>query len=105
MSWKDTDDVLHIVGQMSWHDDAFIIGTREGLTRLRNAIDLALENPGKAHSAVEMCSDGEGYYAVVRCVPGDKMDEAPLGYTEDYCRDTRKWPSWVTQGIDGSAPV
>ncbi|WP_252504094.1 hypothetical protein [Sporosarcina sp. Marseille-Q4943] len=34
---------LHIYGQQMWHSDAFIVGNREALERLRNAIDQALQ--------------------------------------------------------------
>ncbi|MFS0688708.1 hypothetical protein AB1K89_05630 [Sporosarcina sp. 179-K 8C2 HS] len=34
--------ILQIYGQQMWHSDAFIVGNREALKRLRNAIDHAL---------------------------------------------------------------
>ena len=52
-------DVLHLYGQSQWHFPAEIIGNREGLIKLRDAIDLALRQ-GKAEFPA-MASDGEGY--------------------------------------------
>jgi hypothetical protein len=51
--------LIHIYGQQFFHDDAFIIGTREGLTALRDAINEALEK-GRAVTEV-FVNDGEGY--------------------------------------------
>ncbi|BBC81242.1 hypothetical protein AcetOrient_orf04399 [Acetobacter orientalis] len=42
-----------------------------------------------------MTNDGEGFYALVQCVSADRVDELPLGYTEDYAKDESKWPEWI----------
>ncbi|AAW62215.1 Hypothetical protein GOX2484 [Gluconobacter oxydans 621H] len=101
-AWPDTANVLHIVAQPMPHDDAYIIGTPEGLKRLRDAIDAALTAPGHPRSASVMCDDGEGYYAVVRCVSGRKMGEAPFGYTDEACKDGRPWPAWASSMVQHS---
>lgn len=93
--WKDTDDILHIIAQAEWHGDAHILGTNEGLTRLRNAIDAALKAPNETQKAAEMANDGEGFYVFVQCVSAGRINELPLGYTEDYAKDNRKWPEWI----------
>lgn len=102
--WSDAANVLHIIAQPMAHDDAYIIGTQEGLKRLRDAIDAALAAPGHPRSASVMCNDGEGYFAAVRCVPGRRMETAPYGYTEDGFKDDRPWPAWVSSMVESSAP-
>lgn len=94
-SWKNSDDVLHIIAQEEWHDDAHIIGTVEGLIRLPNAIQAALDTPNKTQKATVMTNDGEGFFALVRCVSADHVDDIPRGYTADYAKDEREWPEWL----------
>lgn len=93
-SWKSTDDVLHIIAQEEWHDDAHIIGTVEGLIRLRDAIQSALDAPNETQKAIVMTNDGEGFFTLVRCVPANHVDDIPRGYTADYAKDTREFPEW-----------
>ncbi|ARW48099.1 hypothetical protein [Acetobacter pasteurianus] len=93
-SWKSTDDVLHIIAQEEWHDDARIIGTVEGLIRLRNAIQAALDAPNETQKATVMTNDGEGFFALVRCVSADYADDIPCGYTADCAKDKRECPEW-----------
>lgn len=51
--------LLHIYGQGIWHDEVFIVGKREALLRLRDAIDSAL---AKTSGIAEVeTADGEGY--------------------------------------------
>lgn len=101
-AWPDTANVLHIIAQPMAHDNAYIIGTPEGLKRLRDAIDAALAAPGHPRCASVMCDDGEGYYAAVRCVPGRRMSEAPYGYTDEAFRNERPWPAWVSSMVEYS---
>jgi hypothetical protein len=57
---------LHIYGQYTYHGEAVIRGTKEGLTALRDAIDAALKRrPRDAHV---FASDGEGYPVSVMMV-------------------------------------
>jgi hypothetical protein len=52
-------NTLHLYAQVQWHDNAYIVGTKNSLTELRNAIDLAI-----AGHEVKMeadVADGEGY--------------------------------------------
>lgn len=51
--------LLHIFSQLQWHSPASIIGNRNGLTVLRDAIDDALGSGSSETFA--MTSDGEGY--------------------------------------------
>lgn len=94
----DAPPLLHIIAQKAWHDPSFIIGTRDALERLKNAIDAALSD-GVVHCAEVFAADGEGYSVIVRCVSYEQMDSVPLGYTspEARCR-TRVWPPALKPG-------
>jgi hypothetical protein len=61
--------VLHIYAQQAPHDEAFIVGNREGLLALRRAIDAALKNGQSKESA--FVSDGEGFDVHVILQEGD----------------------------------
>ncbi|OUI98766.1 hypothetical protein HK15_13005 [Acetobacter orientalis] len=93
--WKDTDDILHIIAQPEQHGDAHILGTKEGLTRLRDAIDAAINTPNQTHKATEMTNDGEGFYALVQCVSADRVEALPLGYTDSHAKDESELPEWI----------
>lgn len=75
---------LHIFPQRRWHHTAVLVGNRDGLLELRNAIDEALKpRDGYPYSSdldanigiaqVEP-SDEEGYYAAVILHPDDCED-------------------------------
>jgi hypothetical protein len=51
--------LLHIIAQSQWHSSAFIVGNRNGLIVLRDAIDEAIRQGSAEANA--MVSDGEGY--------------------------------------------
>jgi hypothetical protein len=55
---------LHVVPQYTYHADASIVGTREALVALRDAISYALKC-GEAQMDT-FASDGEGYTLTVR---------------------------------------
>ena len=93
------EGLLHVLPQSAHQDEAYLIGNKEGLTRLRDAIDKALKSPGKPIISSSMSIDGEGYWAIALCVTEDQMEHIPLGYTEDYARDDRKIPDWVYRDI------
>ena len=56
---SDPLPLVHIHGQYSPHDMAGIVGTEEGLKRIRDAIDKAIKSGSS--SADLMTDDGEGY--------------------------------------------
>lgn len=62
----DNLEWLHVYGQYSYHSEARIRGTREGLIRLRDGINAALKS-GESQATV-IASDGEGYVVDVVCV-------------------------------------
>lgn len=64
---------LHVYAQEHEHDDAYIVGTREDLTALRDAIEKALTAKAEHRSSdslLEACAaDGECYDLYVKVVP------------------------------------
>ena len=54
---------LHVYGQFTYHSEATIRGTREGLTALRDAIDKAISS--RRGVAEVIAGDGEGYHVEV----------------------------------------
>src|SRR5579884_1485756 len=75
---------LHVYAQDVWHDEARIVGTREALIALREAIDRALAE-GKAE-AEAIAGDGEGYGVEIACASRQTVQDAPLPYTKRYAR-------------------
>jgi hypothetical protein len=90
MSKSEYRGILHVFAQQFEHDDAFLVGTREGLEVLRDAINASLENShGAAHSFTGM--DGEGY--VIHCFVQDaaQMDQLLLPYTDPRFKTYAGW--------------
>ncbi|RPF49532.1 hypothetical protein EDD75_0348 [Thermodesulfitimonas autotrophica] len=88
--------VLHIYAQTSHHDDAFIVGNRQGLLALRRAIDAALES-GQSKDSV-FVSDGEGFDVYVILQEGDLQSPgwiaAAVPYTAEWAAETRGNAVW-----------
>ena len=78
--------MINLYPQFTYHDDAKIAGTREGLTLLRDAINAALDTAqkiGKAERVFEVfTSDGEGYQLSVICMDDDdrRFPEPQYGF-------------------------
>jgi len=68
------------------HDDAYLVGTRESLTRLRDTIDAALGNKAQGKSSDSLAefftADGEGYDLYVKVVPSSVELGLQLPYAE-----------------------
>jgi hypothetical protein len=80
---KAMTNYLHIYAQPFEHQEAFILGDKEALTNLRNAIDKALTNGNNESSCQFYTTDGEGYQVLVLC--REMTDNVALPYTaEDY---------------------
>ena len=59
----DTLPWMHVHGQLDAHEDVHILGTKEALIALRDAINVALaDKNGEAQSAEIYCGDGEGLW-------------------------------------------
>lgn len=77
---------LHIYAQLSYHDDVLIVGDREALKSLHNALTQVLEHPSRAFAANVCASDGEGYY--VYCVDSAMCLTSPnicVGEEQFWC--------------------
>lgn len=85
-----TPHVLHVYAPSCEHDEAYLVGTREGLTKLREAIDRALGARAQhcASDAIEHFSDsaGEGYDVYVKVVPEAIQNNLELPYAESVGR-------------------
>lgn len=76
--------MLHLYAQPFWHAEAYIVGDREGLTALRNAIDAALET-GRA-TALPFASDGEGYELEIVAVSTEDAWRLAVPYTDEMAQ-------------------
>ena len=66
-------NIVHLYAGSGPHEDSVIVGDREGLTNLRNAIDEALGRgkPAGLSSTTIFVNDGEGFDCFIVC---DNMD-------------------------------
>jgi hypothetical protein len=76
-------NTLHIYSPLYPHDDGFIVGDRESLGRLKDAIDYALLSPtGRKDFSVDaFANDGEGYSLRVMCADSAVMSTLEAHYT------------------------
>lgn len=84
---------LHIHGQQSWHDSAYIVGTREDLIKLRDAIDAAIGLEKKI--AMFYVNDGEGYDVMIYRVDEHTAGRLAVPYTEEMAAEhasDKVWP-------------
>ncbi len=91
--------MLHLYAQPFWHAEAYIVGDREGLTALRDAIDAALDT-GRG-TASPFASDGEGYELEVLAVSTEDAWRLGVPYTDEMALDKRKgngvlWPYQIS---------
>ena len=76
--------VLHIYGQDSPHDACFLLGTREALLALREALDQVLAQEGPKAARVDtFTADGEGYATIVAEATEPQLWGVYLPYTND----------------------
>jgi len=74
---------LHIYGPVSEHDDAYIVGTRDDLIRLRDSLGHAISCfTGPTSSTDHFQADGEGYKTFVIKVPD--IGGVVTSYSETY---------------------
>lgn len=79
---------IHLYSPDAWHDDAYVVGTREGLQNLAGAIKAAIENGQSVVTA--FTGDGEGYSLRVVQVTEEEMPLLELPYVGELARDCRK---------------
>jgi hypothetical protein len=123
--------LLHIYGQSSYHDEAYVVGNAKGLKAARDAIDRVLNGTADQTSTWVSVSDGEGYDLMVLRVddpwsmnfdiaedgeikqwrpgapPGSRWDRIAYPYTdEDWGKEKRSdalWP-WKFWKYDYTLP-
>lgn len=85
-------NLLHIYSQYIAHTEAWVVGNREGLISLRNAIDAAL-NQGSASTEVT-AADNESYKVIVieAALSEIESKDINLPYTENYGAPVREHP-------------
>lgn len=74
---------MHVYAQSMWHSPASIVGTREALKGLRDAIDQCLHS-GMETEAKGITADGEGYCVTVAVRSMNALAEMPLPYTASF---------------------
>lgn len=93
-----TDPVLHLYSLEHEHGDAYVVGNREGLRLLRDAIKDALqEGEGQTTYFKPFAEDGEDYDLAVTLQLGGPVEpgrEKIAAYleakAETYCAEARK---------------
>lgn len=92
---------LHLYAQLQWHDEAYIVGNRQALESLRDAISKVLASEGP-ELVDTFASDGEGYCVAVALSDDETFDKLAPPYTSDIAKPTDKnnfiWP-WNIQKI------
>jgi len=85
---------LHLYAKSQWHNEAYVVGDREGLMRLRHAITLALGDVDYQSKAEFFTNDGEGYPLYIKKMPSEWMDKVVLPYTDvDVQSESKFHPS------------
>lgn len=96
------EQLLHVYGQTSWHDEAWIVGDRPALQALRDAIDAALHSEKGFAATTMFVSDGEGYSLVVIAADQGTIDTLHLPYIDkiagDEEDDRKLWPERLLSG-------
>lgn len=76
---------LHVYAQHRNHDDAFIVGDRDSLIKLREAIDRALCSGQPGQAECEACvADREEYSLYVLVQDSEVMNALRYPYTGAY---------------------
>jgi hypothetical protein len=82
-----SEPYLHIYAQEQWHGNDYVVGNKEALERLRDALNDALEKgQGQATTYV---NDGEGYYALVVQSDDETIDKLMVPYIDEIAYDSR----------------
>jgi len=76
---------LHVYAQDQWHDQAFIVGTKEDLVKLQAAVGLAIEHGMTAWTF--FANDGEGYDLVIRRVDELTAGRLAVPYTNEVAAE------------------
>ena len=82
-------EMLHVYSQEAWHDEAFIVGTRCDLQRLRDLLTAVLagtQQEGIPALIETSTNDGEGYSLQIILATEEEMHDYSLPYTADYAQ-------------------
>jgi len=74
--------ILKVYPSKYWHDDVVIVGNKEGLTKLKEAIETALA--GHPANALVQETDGCEYNVVPKMHDGDILNEEWLDFPMQY---------------------
>ena len=74
--------ILKVYPSMFWHDNVVVIGNKEGLLKLKEAIDTALT--GNTGDVTVEETDGNLYKVISKMHDGDLLDESWLELPEHY---------------------
>lgn len=88
MEYPELSNYLHVYGPGAWHDDSNLIGDREALTKLRDAINVALEK-GQS-TMLSFTTDGEGYNLNICLMEQKNLDKMALPYIEEIASDHKE---------------
>lgn len=99
---------MHVYGQSVWHDDVNIVGNREALERLQEAIERALEGDKETGTTgVVFAKDGEGYEVCITLQDGQchspEWEDYVAPYNDEMARETAKEGSIIPMGPSGFA--
>lgn len=82
------NNILHIYSQEIWHDSAHIVGTKDALIALRDAIDLALkENKSMFES---FTNDGEGFPVIINLLDEKTLAKLSVPYIDEIAKEKNK---------------
>lgn len=76
-----SDDTLHIYAQQYQHQEAWVVGTKDGLTALRDALTVALAADAPI-SIPAFTNDGEGYKVIVWPMAEAKVQDLRTPYVD-----------------------
>ncbi len=71
-----TEAILQIYAQELWHDEARIVGTREGIEQLRDHLQEILD--GQVSMPTYFPTDGEGYFISVEIKTFEQIYDEPI---------------------------
>ncbi len=89
-----SDDTLHIYAQGYQHQEAWVVRTRDALTALRDALNVALAT-GDPTAMTAFTNDGEGYKVILWPMPEGKVQDLRVPYTDPVAHPTGKSPFMV----------
>ncbi|MFA6244772.1 MAG: hypothetical protein WC655_27760 [Candidatus Hydrogenedentales bacterium] len=98
---SETYGILHIYAQHCEHDEARIVGNREGLIALAAVVARALESAGEVESDHVFCNDGEGYRVSVR--KSDVTSDLPKTYKTYYISGEIQY--WRERAFEAEAKI